>query len=154
VWQTSTAFFLYVKAIERPRCSLNADNEEITNIKKLGLENKRYTSIDELRYGKVMVLADQDVDGSHIKGLLINVFSALWPSLFSIDGFLSTMSTPIVKVKGRDERSFYNLTEYEEWRAEFGQENGWRQVLQGLGTSTTAEAKEYQIYEIYRLCIR
>jgi hypothetical protein len=30
-----------------------------------------------------------------------------------------------VKVKkGRDERSFYNLTEYEEWRAEFGQENG------------------------------
>jgi DNA gyrase/topoisomerase IV subunit B len=60
------------------------------------------------------------VDGSHIKGL-INVFSALWPSLFSIDGFLSTMSTIVKVKKGRDERSFYNLTEYE-WRAEFGQE--------------------------------
>jgi DNA topoisomerase-2 len=124
-----------------------ADNEEITSIKKiLGLEsNRAYASTDELRYGRVLVLADQDVDGSHIKGLLINVFSSLWPSLFAMDGFIASMATPIVKVKkGRAEESFYNLAQYEEWRAEHGGEAGWSvKYYKGLGTSTTAEAKEY-----------
>jgi hypothetical protein len=54
--------------------------------------------------------------------------------------------------KGRDERSFYNLTEYE-WRAEFGQENGWSVKYYKGWVSTTAEAKYFK-YEIYRLCIR
>jgi DNA topoisomerase-2 len=54
------------------------------------------------------------------------------------------MATPIVKVKkGRAEHSFYNLTQYEEWRADRCGIGMVCQVLQGLGTSTTAEAKEY-----------
>jgi DNA topoisomerase-2 len=123
-----------------------ADNEEITNIKKiLGLEaGKTYASLDELRYGRVLILADQDVDGSHIKGLLLNVFSALWPSLFSQDGFIASMATPIVKArKGGDELSFYNLTEYEEWRSD-EERSGWSvKYYKGLGTSTAAEARDY-----------
>lgn len=51
-------------------------NEEIQNlIKIIGLKAKEeYTSLKELRYGSVMIMTDQDVDGSHIKGLIINMF--------------------------------------------------------------------------------
>jgi DNA topoisomerase-2 len=123
-----------------------ADNEEITNVKKiLGLESgKTYAGLDDLRYGRVLILADQDVDGSHIKGLLLNVFSSLWPSLFSQDGFISSMATPIVKArKGKEQVSFYNLTEYEEWRAEADRSSWSIKYYKGLGTSTAVEAREY-----------
>jgi DNA topoisomerase-2 len=69
------------------------ENEEINHLKKiLGLESgKTYTSISDLRYGKIMVLTDQDVDGSHIKGLLFNMFHTLWPSLVRDHSFLTSM---------------------------------------------------------------
>jgi len=61
-----------------------AENEEITSLKKIiGLEQgKTYKDISTLRYGKIMIMTDQDHDGSHIKGLLFNVFQSIWPSLY------------------------------------------------------------------------
>ena len=77
------------------------ENSEISNIKKIvGLKTGQvYKDVSELRYGKVMLLTDQDEDGSHIKGLLFNMFQTLWPSLFNYPGFLNSMLTPIVKTK-------------------------------------------------------
>ena len=56
------------------------ENEEITNLKKIvGLEtNKVYKDTNELRYGHIMVLTDADTDGSHIKGLLFNLFHSMY----------------------------------------------------------------------------
>ena len=55
------------------------DNSELNSIKKaLGLQaGKEYTSVDDLRYGKIMILSDQDEDGTHIKGLVFNMFHSL-----------------------------------------------------------------------------
>lgn len=127
------------------------DNEEITNLKKIiGLEtNKTYKSTDELRYGRVMVLTDADTDGSHIKGLLFNLFNTMWPSLMRTDEdtvpFLTSMMTPIVKVtKGKKSESFYNLTSYDNWKKTNNNGQGWEiKYYKGLGTSTNKEAKEY-----------
>lgn len=125
-----------------------ADNTEITSIKRiLGLESgKHYTSRNELRYGRVMVMTDQDLDGSHIKGLLMNMFFLLWPSLLQLEGFLASMLTPIVKAsrsKG-DSRSFYNMGDLLQWKAHEGAEAGWSvKYYKGLGTSTAVEAREY-----------
>merc|ERR1712080_419970 len=92
-------------------------NSEITNLKKiLGLETgKEYKNTKSLRYGQIMIMTDQDHDGSHIKGLVMNLFHTLWPSLLPL-GFITSMITPIVKVsKGKKSISFYNLTDYDKW---------------------------------------
>jgi DNA topoisomerase-2 len=123
------------------------ENEEISNLKKIiGLEsNKEYKNTDDLRYGHIMVLTDADTDGSHIKGLLFNLFHTMWPSLLKIDGFMMSMLTPIVKViKSKQSHSFYNLTSYDNWKEENENGKGWDiKYYKGLGTSTNKEAKEY-----------
>lgn len=124
-----------------------AENEEISNLKKiLGLESgKTYAGVQDLRYGRVMLMTDQDVDGFHIKGLIMNLFHRLWPSLLRVDGFVATMLTPIVKVKkGASSQSFYNLNTFREWMQAHDNGKGWAiKYYKGLGTSTAAEAKEY-----------
>lgn len=95
------------------------ENAEISQVKQiLGLQHgKVYTSTDSLRYGHVMIMTDQDHDGSHIKGLLINFLDHFWPSLLRLPGFLTEFITPIVKAtKGRQEVVFYTIPEYERWK--------------------------------------
>ena len=121
-------------------------NHEFTDIKKiLGLESgKTYKEIEDLRYGKVLIMTDQDLDGSHIKGLVINMFECLWPSLLKIGGFIGFMNTPILKAtKGTKSLSFYNDNEYEAWK-ETTSHDGWKvKYYKGLGTSTGKEFREY-----------
>ena len=129
------------------------ENKEIAAIKKiLGLESgKKYKDLADvhtsLRYGRIMVMTDQDLDGSHIKGLCINLFHSEWASLCEIPGFLCFMNTPILRAKkGAQTMLFYNDGEYEAWKREFGQEGpkGWTlKYFKGLGTSTAVEFKEY-----------
>ena len=123
-----------------------ASNEEITNLKKIiGLEtSKKYKDVKPLRYGKIMVMTDQDVDGSHIKGLLFNLFNSMWPSLIQIDGFMNSMLTPIIKAKNKKNiHEFYNLTDYENWKKRNDGKKWEIKYYKGLGTSTEKEAKEY-----------
>ena len=125
------------------------ENKEITELKKiLGLENgKEYTAEsarEKLRYSKVLFMTDQDLDGSHIKGLAINLFDAQWRSLAELPGFLGFMNTPILKArKGAQQLCFYNDGEWEAWRTA-NDTRGWTiKYYKGLGTSTSKEFKEY-----------
>ena len=129
-----------------------SENKEIAEIKKiLGLESgKVYKDMDDvgksLRYGKVLFMTDQDLDGSHIKGLGINLFQSEWCSLAEIPGFIGFMNTPILKArKGGKELVFYNEGEYESWKeANESQVSSWNiKYYKGLGTSTGKEFREY-----------
>uniref|UniRef100_A0A8C2TNK3 DNA topoisomerase 2 n=1 Tax=Coturnix japonica TaxID=93934 RepID=A0A8C2TNK3_COTJA len=125
------------------------ENAEINNIIKIvGLQYKKSyedrESLKSLRYGKIMIMTDQDQDGSHIKGLLINFIHHNWPSLLK-HGFLEEFITPIVKAsKNKQELSFYSIPEFDEWKKHMENHKAWKiKYYKGLGTSTAKEAKEY-----------
>ncbi|XP_014868647.1 PREDICTED: DNA topoisomerase 2-beta isoform X3 [Poecilia mexicana] len=125
------------------------ENAEINNIIKIvGLQYKKSyddpESLRTLRYGRIMIMTDQDQDGSHIKGLLINFFHHNWPSLLK-HTFLEQFITPIVKAtKNKQELAFYSLPEFEEWKKQTENFKTWHiKYYKGLGTSTSKEAKEY-----------
>lgn len=128
-----------------------AKNVEIQAIKQiLGLKHQqKYETTDGLRYGHLMIMTDQDHDGSHIKGLIINFFETQFPSLLKIPGFLIEFITPIVKVfkglakKPTQQYSFFTIPEYEHWKVN-NPGKGWQhKYYKGLGTSNEQDAKIY-----------
>lgn len=131
-----------VRNSSRLKVSQNQEIKNIMNILGLNIK-KKYDSISGLRYGNVMIMTDQDHDGSHIKGLFINFIHYFWPELLSL-GFVSQFITPIVKVsKKNDVIQFYNMTEFENWYE--NEKNGnWNiKYYKGLGTSNDKEIEEY-----------
>lgn len=121
-------------------------NQEINNIIKImGLKyNTEYTSLKNLRYGKIMLMTDQDQDGSHIKGLVINFIQTFWPELLKLN-IIEEFITPIIKCTHKNKTiSFYNLKEYNNWKNNNNDNNKYMiKYYKGLGTSTSAEIKEY-----------
>lgn len=131
-----------------------AKNSEICAIKQImGLQHRKaYTleNIKTLRYGHIMIMTDQDQDGSHIKGLIINFLETSFPGLLEIPGFLLEFITPIIKVTikrrgGKTEKvPFYSLPEFEHWRETEGASLSWtHKYYKGLGTSDAREGREY-----------
>lgn len=150
---------VYGAAPERVR--KNAEIESLVKI--LGLRfGAVYTAetVGQLRYGHVAIMADQDVDGSHIKGLLMNFFATFWPSLLTVPGFLQQFITPLLKATprnapaeravaelcgvGRKAAPFYTMESFQAWAATLPADARVdKKYYKGLGTSTATEAREY-----------
>lgn len=141
---------LNVRAASRAMLLANKEVQDL--IKAMGLQHGKVYATEPdfktLRYGGgIMLMADQDYDGFHIGGLILNLFEHLWPSLVERPGFFRRMQTPIVKVsRGSTVHQFFRLAEFEAWAEQ--QPPGWASAwttkyYKGLGTSTAKEGKEY-----------
>ena len=108
----------------------------------IGLQFGKDPYIYELRYSKLIIATDQDLDGIHLCGLMISNFQRLWPNLVK-QGFLVKLQTPIVRVKqNKTEIDFMNLEEYYAWEKK--QTKPFTSTyLKGLGSNDTKYFKEY-----------
>jgi len=121
------------------------ENEEFKNILiimglKLGEEVQ---SVKDLRYGKLSFMTDQDLDGMHISGLLINMLYKFWPELFKM-GVIHRFITPLIKVKtGKQEFNFYDEHEFKAWKDKNPGTKFEHKYFKGLGTSKSEDFKKY-----------
>ncbi|CAI2349655.1 unnamed protein product [Caenorhabditis sp. 36 PRJEB53466] len=124
-----------------------AKNEEIGSLMRiLGLKfSEPRPPLETLRYGKLMILADQDEDGSHIKGLVVNFIHRFWPQLLQDSRFIQSFRTPLLKAKRKDQvKAFFTMNDYRKWADSEQNLGKWKiKYYKGLGTSTSNEAREY-----------
>jgi DNA topoisomerase-2 len=152
--------FLNVRQASVGQLSKNEEVKALIAILGLDFDKEYDTLIErkELRYGHVMLMTDQDTDGSHIKGLVINFFRHFWPKILkpAVDEpfeqpFLSSFVTPLLKANRKGSKKsipFYSMADYNSWRNSLSGSSddigNWKiKYYKGLGTSTPAEAKEY-----------
>lgn len=93
-------------------------NTEFANILTVtGLQlGEPVRSKTQLRFGKLVVLSDQDLDGFHVTSLVLSFFAKYWPELFEL-GMIYRMNTPLyiaTTVKG-EIFEFFTEEEYEAW---------------------------------------
>ena len=124
-----------------------SENKELVNLMRaLGLSpDGAGKAGGKLRYGRLMLMTDQDNDGFHIKGLVISMIHHYWPALLASE-FVQEFHTPLLKAKrlsdGR-ELSFFSLRDYDAWHAELEEKEAprWRtKYYKGLGTSLLTTA--------------
>lgn len=144
--------FLNVRDATVAQLAKNAEFAHLCTILGLKMDEPYDTPAAraQLRYGKVVIMTDQDHDGSHIKGLLFNLFHTFWPALLASGDFVSEFITPIIKAtprkKSEPARSFFSLPEYFEWKHGLSAEELKQYTIKyykGLGTSTSAEGRQY-----------
>lgn len=129
-----------LNVMNAPAMQIN-ENKEINDLKKvLGLREGIDYMIDEnyetLRYGHLMVAADQDNDGLHILGLIMNLFFCKYPTLLA-RGYVTYLRTKILEVKkGSETVKFYSHHEYELWKNQTPDFRTWKHsYYKGLGTN-------------------
>ena len=139
--------------VRNAKTSSIAANKVVADIvKALGVRNgEDYTQekiFKTLRYGRVMIITDADVDGIHISGLIQNMFHTLFPTLLErSEPFITSMQTPIVKVKlGRQDLLFYDEREYQKYVQNYNKKYPAKYInkkyYKGLGTSSSQDIME------------
>ena len=114
------------------------ENEEIRNIyTALGVtigteEDSKALNIEKLRYHKVVIMCDADVDGSHISTLILTFFFRYMRELVDA-GYIYIATPPLYLVKKGSKKSYaWNDDQRDQLVSEFGQGSGV-QRYKGLG---------------------
>ena len=103
---------------------------------KFNIDYSKPQNYKTLNYGTLLILTDADKDGIHIKGLLLNFFQELFPTLFKREKFVISMETPIVKIfqkKGKDDLLFYDENNFESYKSTASPQSQFK-YYKGLGT--------------------
>ena len=104
----------------------------------LGLSFKRKYETEEefstLRYGHLVILTDQDSDGSHITALVFNFIEFFWPALAQRKGYMRKLITPLLIVRHNKREDEYYFSENTSAAAESNHHGGKQAYIKGLAT--------------------
>ena len=124
------------------------ENEEIKNMfTALGVsigteEDSKALNLEKLRYGKIIIMTDADVDGRHIATLMLTFFFRKMKDLIEL-GHIYIATPPLYQVrKGTQKRYCWTEEEREQAIADFGTKGVHTQRYKGLG-----EMNEEQLWE-------
>ena len=119
--ETMGAFALkgkFVNVSEITNQKLVQNDEAVNLMASIGLKLGQEIDVRNLRYGRVLIFTDADMDGNAISALLINFFYKYWPDMFERK-MIYKVETPIVvaipKAKTKKKVLFYTQNEYNEW---------------------------------------
>jgi DNA gyrase subunit B len=121
--------------VEKARLHKTLENLEIQAlITAVGTGIAEEFDIDKARYHKVVLMADADVDGAHIRTLLLTFLFRNMPALIDA-GYVYLAQPPLYLLKqGKEQLYFYTERQWDEWRQQHG--NGKKldpQRFKGLG---------------------
>ena len=131
---------LNVRDIEVKKLVANEEFQNIISI--LGLKlGEKVTKPSDLRFPNICILSDNDADGQHIRGLLINMFNEFWPEILTL-GILHIMITPLVVVDYKGKRlEFFHQQEYTAWAVD--KPGHKHKYIKGLGGFMTKDFEAF-----------
>ncbi len=93
----------------------------------------------KLRYGQLIVVTDQDLDGHNICGLCCANILSFWPALIK-RGFLKKMNTPIIRVSlgAKKSKEFFSIQDYNDWSNDAPKHTA--KYCKGLGSNNRDES--------------
>ena len=125
----------FINVSELTNQKLVQNTEAVNLMAAIGLKLGSEIDLKTLRYGRVLIYTDADVDGNSISGLLINFFYKYWPDMFDRK-MVYKVETPIVVAIPKDKKAkkmfFYTQNEYNEWEAKANLKNWEISYKKGL----------------------
>jgi DNA gyrase/topoisomerase IV subunit B len=135
----------FINVSEITNQKLVQNTEAVNLMASIGLKLGQPIDIKSLRYGRVLIYTDADVDGNSISGLLINFFYKYWPEMFE-RRMVYKVETPIVVATAKDKKKgkmfFYTQAEYNEWESKVDLKNWEVSYKKGLAALVDDEYKD------------
>ena len=127
------------------------ESDEVNNIiQALGIrfgvdEESKVANIEKLRYHKVIIMADADVDGQHIATLIMTLFFRYFPQVIQ-DGYLYIAMPPLYRCKkGKVEEYCYNDADRQRFIEKYG--DGTENSIQTQRYKGLGEMNPHQLWE-------
>lgn len=141
--------------VEKARIDKVIGNDKLTPIVlALGTGIGDEFDIEKIRYHKIVIMADADVDGQHIRTLLLTFFFRYMRPLID-EGYIYIAQPPLFKVsKGKSFKYAYTEEERDRYTAEFGGEKVDIQRYKGLGEMDPEQLWETTMDPATRIMLR